>query len=311
MKTAANQGKFAGFDFTNVWGFISGVNDDYPILRAFKYTVPVTGVSLDKTSLALKVDATATLIATVAPDDATNKAVTWSSSDESVATVEDGEVTAIAEGEATITVTTVDGDFSAYCAVTVTEDTGGGDDSLTLAVDYVTETIKVKNATDLSLHSYAVEIGGKIKLVEPLYSNTIAIPTKLIPKKPGKDVKIALINVNAVVLNDKANKKNKGFNMYNEADIMSDTVTLSIRQGKMAKTEVSVDYTDKVLKGSGAYDYKTSWGTWQRIELSSTSSLSIAGFLNSRTGGVLHIRKAATATNAAGPEMKLKIKPKK
>ena len=82
--------------------------------------VPVTSVSLDKTSLGLTEGDTETLTATVEPSDATNKNVTWSTSDASIATVTDGVVTAVAPGTATITVTTEDGNKAATCAVTVT-----------------------------------------------------------------------------------------------------------------------------------------------------------------------------------------------
>ncbi len=84
-------------------------------------TVAVTSVTLDVTELALEVPATATLTATVAPEEATDKTVVWTSDNEAVATVADGVVTAVAEGTATITVTTVDGGFTATCIVTVTE----------------------------------------------------------------------------------------------------------------------------------------------------------------------------------------------
>ncbi len=82
--------------------------------------VPVTGVTLNKTSLALSVGANETLTATVAPDNATNKSVTWSSSNEPVATVDQtGKVTAVSPGAAIITVTTADGSKTATCSVTV------------------------------------------------------------------------------------------------------------------------------------------------------------------------------------------------
>ena len=84
-------------------------------------TVAVTSVTLDVTELALEVPETATLTATVAPEEATDKTVVWTSDNEAVATVADGVVTAVAEGTATITVTTVDGGFTATCIVTVTE----------------------------------------------------------------------------------------------------------------------------------------------------------------------------------------------
>jgi len=80
---------------------------------------PVEGVSLDKTSLNMTAGDTATLTPSFTPSNATNKNVTWKSSDEKVATVKDGVVTAVAKGNATITVTTEDGGKTATCAVSV------------------------------------------------------------------------------------------------------------------------------------------------------------------------------------------------
>ena len=79
--------------------------------------VAVTSITLDQTSLDLKEGETATLTATVKPDNATDKAVAWTSSNDKVATVKDGKVTAVKEGTATITATA--GDKTATCKVTV------------------------------------------------------------------------------------------------------------------------------------------------------------------------------------------------
>lgn len=80
----------------------------------------VTGVSLNKDSLSLEPGGSEALTATVTPDNATNKKVTWSSSASDVATVDaSGNVTAVAEGTATITATTEDGGKTATCTVTV------------------------------------------------------------------------------------------------------------------------------------------------------------------------------------------------
>lgn len=85
-------------------------------------TIPVKSISLDKTNLELPVGNTTTLKATILPSDATNKNVTWSSSNTSVASVSSaGEVKGIAKGTATITVKTVDGGKTANCRVTVVE----------------------------------------------------------------------------------------------------------------------------------------------------------------------------------------------
>lgn len=83
--------------------------------------IPVTEVNLDKTNLSLNIGQSTSLIATVSPVNATNKNVTWLSSDTSVITVDNaGKVTALSNGNATITVTTADGNKTASCIVTVT-----------------------------------------------------------------------------------------------------------------------------------------------------------------------------------------------
>ena len=84
-------------------------------------TYKVTGVSLNKDSLTLDEDSSETLNATVAPNNATNQEVTWTSNEEKVATVdESGKVVAVAPGTATITVTTKDGSKTDTCTVVVT-----------------------------------------------------------------------------------------------------------------------------------------------------------------------------------------------
>lgn len=82
---------------------------------------PVTGVSLDESSKLLPLGGSFTLTATVTPGDATQKAVNWTSSNNSVATVADGVVTASSSntGTVTITATTVDGGYTATCTVQV------------------------------------------------------------------------------------------------------------------------------------------------------------------------------------------------
>ena len=84
-------------------------------------TVAVTGVTLDKSTAKLtEKGQTVDLTATVAPENATNKNVIFETSNEKVATVDgNGKVTAVANGKATITVTTEDGEKTAACEVTV------------------------------------------------------------------------------------------------------------------------------------------------------------------------------------------------
>ena len=87
--------------------------------------VPVSQITLNKAETSISVGNSETLTATVAPENATVKALKWASSDEDVATVApDGTVTAVKAGAATITATAADGSGkSAVCKVTVTGDT--------------------------------------------------------------------------------------------------------------------------------------------------------------------------------------------
>lgn len=110
----------------------SGVTGTYEI-NVSTNVIDVQSVTLSQTTLDLKVgDSSVTLTATVAPDNATNKKVTWSSSNANVATVDQsGKVTAVGKGTAKITVKTEDGGKTAECTVTVTEaeKPSGGDNT--------------------------------------------------------------------------------------------------------------------------------------------------------------------------------------
>ena len=108
-----------------------------------KKTVEATGISLDKTSLSLDEGESETLTATVSPSDATDKTVTWTSSDKKVATVSNGKVTAVKAGTATITAKTSNGK-TATCTVTVSK-------------KIVEATGISLNKTSLSLHEGASE----------------------------------------------------------------------------------------------------------------------------------------------------------
>lgn len=119
-----------------------------------------SGVTLDQTSLSIEVEDTETLVATVTPDDAINKSVTWESSNDEVATVTNGVVRGISEGDATITVRTVDGGHTATCEVHVTSTSGK-----------VYKWVKVSTLADL-------EDGGRYYLAtnngEKIFNGTIS-----------------------------------------------------------------------------------------------------------------------------------------
>jgi uncharacterized protein YjdB len=131
-----------GYDKCTGRGTINGAN-----LATYLNGIQVTGVTLNQSTASVNVGATLQLTATVAPANATNKSVVWSSSNNSRATVSaNGLVTGVSGGSATITVTTNNGSFTASCAVTI---------GASVAVSGVS----------LSVRSSSIEIGGTLQLV--------------------------------------------------------------------------------------------------------------------------------------------------
>ncbi|MCL2165595.1 MAG: Ig-like domain-containing protein [Oscillospiraceae bacterium] len=127
--------------------------------------VPATGVTLNKSSTSLGIGGSEALTATVAPSGASNKNVTWESSNEAVATVTNGLVTGVSVGVATITVRTVDGNFPDSCTVTVSNNGGGTNvpvagvelnkRSMSISIggsEYLAVTIKPDNATNQNVY---------------------------------------------------------------------------------------------------------------------------------------------------------------
>lgn len=126
-----NLTQFSGKKSFSIWAkLVTGTNTYYDQeIYSMKGTKPtevsVTSVSLNKSTLDIKVGETATLTATINPTNATNKNVTWESDNTQIATVDTaGKVTAIKEGTAKITVKTKDGNYTATCIVTVSKNDG-------------------------------------------------------------------------------------------------------------------------------------------------------------------------------------------
>ena len=156
--------------------------------------VNVTGVSLNKTKLNLEVGKSSKLIATVNPSNATNKNVTWKSSNPNIASVDaNGNIKALKAGTATITVMTKDGGYTAKVAVTVTEAntplepttptvvnvTGVSLNKTTLSLtegesSKLTATVNPSNATNKNVtwqssapNIVSVDANGNIKALKP------------------------------------------------------------------------------------------------------------------------------------------------
>lgn len=144
--------------------------------------IAVTSVTLDKTSLTLEVGESYTLTATVSPSNATDKRITWLSTNSSVAFVSGGKVTAKSEGATTITAMAHNGE-TASCSVTVNEPAPEVVEVVSVSLDKTSLTLKIgesetltaivlpSNATDKSVtwtssdQSVATVVNGKITAV--------------------------------------------------------------------------------------------------------------------------------------------------
>ena len=141
--TIPNSSSWAGHGALNVANFLD---------IAGETNTPVTGVTLNAHSLTLSLDDDATLVATITPSNATNKALTFTSSDEDVVMVDEqtGYLLPVDVGTATITVTTADGGFTDTCTVTITN-SGAVTPTLTsISLSGVTNTIPYKSTYSTS-----------------------------------------------------------------------------------------------------------------------------------------------------------------
>lgn len=110
-----------GWDFESTWSINEG--EAYPFLQVESKLGLVSSISLSEISVGLKVGKSKLISATILPTTARNMELSWISSDETIAKVENGNITAISAGNAVITATSTDGsNISAQCEVTVIED---------------------------------------------------------------------------------------------------------------------------------------------------------------------------------------------
>lgn len=132
-------------------------------------TVPVQSIALSNTSMKLKEGDSGTLTCTFSPSNATDRGLTWTSSDTDVVTVEGGEVTAVGPGTATVTAKASDGGFTASCEVTVAAE-GEFDGTLTISCsavilqkgDEITISVDVEPSSESGRVKWAVSSGPDV-----------------------------------------------------------------------------------------------------------------------------------------------------
>ena len=220
--------------------------------------VKVTGVSLDKTSVELKINEGLGLKASISPADATNKDVTWTSSDEKIAKVDaNGKVIAVGPGKVTIAVTTKDGGFKDTCEVIVKDDNG-----TTNPIENIVDKVENPNGkNEVVIKNPSNEIRLEIKDIESIKAgngyfeikngeNTIVLPFSLIDKellKEGSSI-IFEMKVNedtTIMAGIKGVKKVFEFNLF----VKTGDNLVKIHNFKNGVATVTLKLTDEDLKG--------------------------------------------------------------
>ena len=236
--------------------------------------VAVTGVKLDKTEHTLAVGGTVTLVATVTPEGATNKKVSWKSDKTDIATVdENGKVTAVKAGVAKITVTTEDGKKTASCTITVKEDK--------VAVTGVT-----LNKTELSM-----TVGGSFKLVATI-SPKDATNQKVTWKSSDRDV--ADVDQEGLVAAVKAGKAT--ITVTTEDGKKTATCAITVKEDKVAVTGVKLNSTSLSLTEGDSYQLKATVSPINATNQNVTWKSSNSNVADVDQEGLVAAVKAGTAT---------------
>ena len=206
----------------------------------------VDGVYLNSDALQMYVGKTATLKATVTPDTALNKEVTWSSSNTSVATVTNGTISALAVGTSNITVTTNEGSFTATCALTIKEEEEEVPyvpDTNDSTIYFVTDETLNKGTYDSAADEYTFAISQNYKQI---YVNapdkTIVVELSGVTIENNENSPIYVEDCENVEISAKKNTTN------NIKDTRATYITDTDGQGKGA---IYVNNGDLKLKGTG------------------------------------------------------------
>lgn len=263
--------------------------------------VAVTDVTLDVATAELKIGETKKIAATVAPENATSKNVTWTTSDEKVATVaEDGTVTAVAPGTATITATA--GDKTATCEITVKY-------ADLKSVKVTPASSKIAYGKKVQLKAVANTPNAKIASVKWSVDKskyaTVSKSGKVTTKKAGKG---KTVKVTATVTDTNRNVVKKTVNIK----IMNHKVTKVTISGK---STISVKYSKKSVKlkatvktNGKSVNNKLKW-TSSNTKYATVDSKGKVTFKAAGKGKTVTI--TATATDGTGKKDKVRIKIKK
>jgi uncharacterized repeat protein (TIGR02543 family) len=248
------------------------------------FVIGVTSIKLNKTTLSLKKGNSETLTAKVYPDDASNKGVTWKSSNEKVVTVDqNGKVTAIGAGTATISVVTKSGNKTATCQVTVPYSisyilNGGLNNNTNPSLYDTTNTITLKNATrkgyifsgwysDEQFKNKVTTIKKGDKGNKTLYAKWTKVAVSKINKVSLKNIKENKLKITFSEISDAKGYEiqystNKGMTSVITKTVTDESATYSLIKGKTYYARVRAYKLDST--GSKVYG---DWSTLKNIKI--------------------------------------------
>lgn len=287
--------------------------------------VAVTGVKINVSVLNIEVGAQAILVANISPSDATNKNVTWSSSDESVLTIDDkGEVTGVKVGKATVTVTTEDGNKTATCEVNVKEatvtPTSVKIEPATLSVkvgasEQLTATVGPEGAPqDVSWSSSATSIAtvDKTGKVTGVKAGTATITVKTQTGNKTATCKVTVTNATVAVTGIKLNKSTTSLKVGGTETLVatitpSDATNKKVTWSTSAGSVATVDQNGKVTAvkaGTASITAKTADGgkTASCKVTVTTNTVAVTGVKLDKTTLSLETGGTATLNATISPE---------
>ena len=279
-----------------------------------KKVIAVTSVTLNKTELSLNKGQSETLTATVKPDNATDKSVTWNSSNAEIATVDsNGKVTAVAGGNATITAKA--GDQQATCTVTVSvpvESVSLDKESITLEEESSTTlvaTVKPDDATDKSVawsssntSIATVDQSGKVTAVK---EGSATITAKASEKQAtcSVTVKKKVIAVTSITLNKTDLSLNKGQSETLTATVKPDNATDKSVTWSSSNTAVAtVDSNGKVTAVAGGNATITAKAGEQQATCAVTVSVPLESVSLNKNELALNKGQSETLTATVKPD---------
>ena len=306
IATVSKQGKIIGKEIGKTKLTVSTKTDEIELYIEVidpSNAKKVTGITLDKTNLTIPRGTKTTVTATIKPADATNKEIIWLTSDEYVADVSNnGEITGIGTGTATITAITQDGEFKSEIKVTVTAPNEETQKNSTTS-KYIEETKVNVNKTKTT-----IKVGSKEKLTATVSPSNA---TNQSLKWKSSNTSVATVTQSGYVTAHKEGKAKITVTSYNNKkatiEITVTKKTVLVQKITVTPSEITININQEkqiqsTISPSNATDQKITW---------KTNNSAIATVTNGKIKGKSEGSTTITATTSNGKKANIYVTVKK